>query len=87
VEGPRAWAESLNEDPLPWLLEADTPAVRAAAVGDRQMDRQRCENRGVQKLLPSATKSTSSAIRSTATSGSGSVGPADTRPSPAMKLS
>ena len=26
------WSDSLNADPLPWLLETDPPAVRAAAL-------------------------------------------------------
>jgi hypothetical protein len=33
-----AWTDRLNGDPLPWLLEADTPAVRAAAL-QRLLDR------------------------------------------------
>ncbi|HET7722098.1 MAG TPA: hypothetical protein VFK43_19160, partial [Acidimicrobiales bacterium] len=26
------WTDRLDADPLPWLLAADTPAVRAAAL-------------------------------------------------------
>jgi hypothetical protein len=33
-----AWSDRLNADPLPWLLEAETPAVRAAAL-QRLLDR------------------------------------------------
>jgi hypothetical protein len=29
-----SWLQCLNEDPLPWLLERDTPAVRHAALRD-----------------------------------------------------
>ena len=29
-----SWKSRLNADPLPWLLEEDSPAVRAAALRD-----------------------------------------------------
>jgi hypothetical protein len=34
----RGWLSRLNDDPVPWLLAADTPAVRAAAL-QRLLDR------------------------------------------------